>query len=46
VLSGDIAARGKSEEFGQARAFLDLLCAEFALGPERVVVVPGNHDIN
>jgi 3',5'-cyclic AMP phosphodiesterase CpdA len=46
VLSGDITERGKSGEFGQAREFLDLLCAEFGLEPERVVVVPGNHDIN
>lgn len=43
VVSGDIAERGKRPEFQQARAFVDEICRELELGPERVVVVPGNH---
>ena len=39
VISGDLTQRAKSEEFEQARAFLDTL-------PEPQIVVPGNHDIS
>jgi 3',5'-cyclic AMP phosphodiesterase CpdA len=46
VLSGDIAERGLWSEFQQALAFLDDLLAFTALPRDRVVVVPGNHDVN
>ncbi len=46
VVSGDIAERGKRPEFEQARAFADELCRALELEPERVVVVPGNHDVS
>jgi len=39
VISGDLTQRAKSEEFEQARAWLDTLP-----GPQ--IVVPGNHDIS
>lgn len=39
VISGDLTQRAKSEEFEQARAYLDTLP-----GPQ--IVVPGNHDIS
>lgn len=39
VVSGDLTQRAKSEEFEQARAWLDTLP-----GPQ--IVVPGNHDIS
>jgi len=39
VVSGDLTQRAKSEEFEEARAFLDSLP-----GPQ--IVVPGNHDIS
>ncbi|MFT3746410.1 MAG: metallophosphoesterase family protein [Pyrinomonadaceae bacterium] len=38
VVSGDLTQRAKSEEFKQARAFLDRL-------PRPQIVVPGNHDV-
>lgn len=38
VVSGDLTQRAKSEEFRDARAFLDTL-------PEPQIVVPGNHDV-
>ena len=38
VVSGDLTQRAKSEEFEQARAYLDTLP-----GPQ--IIVPGNHDI-
>jgi 3',5'-cyclic AMP phosphodiesterase CpdA len=46
ILSGDIAERGKSNEFEQAKEFLDQLCGALRLEADRVVVVPGNHDVN
>jgi 3',5'-cyclic AMP phosphodiesterase CpdA len=39
VVSGDLTQRARSEEFEEARAFLDTLP-----GPQ--IVVPGNHDIS
>ncbi len=38
VVSGDLTQRAKSEQFVEARAFLDVL-------PKPQIVVPGNHDI-
>ncbi|HUS07923.1 MAG TPA: metallophosphoesterase family protein [Bryobacteraceae bacterium] len=38
VVSGDLTQRAKSEEFREARRFLDRL-------PSPQVVVPGNHDV-
>ena len=38
VVSGDLTQRAKSEQFIEARAFLDEL-------PKPQIVVPGNHDI-
>lgn len=46
IVSGDIAESGMSAEFDQARAFLDAICRHADLKPDRVVVVPGNHDVN
>jgi 3',5'-cyclic AMP phosphodiesterase CpdA len=46
ILSGDIAERGKSREFEQAKEFVDQICGALRLGPEQFVVVPGNHDVN
>jgi predicted MPP superfamily phosphohydrolase len=46
VLSGDIAERGKRAEYADALRFVDHLCEELGLGRERVVVVPGNHDVS
>ena len=39
VVSGDLTQRARSEQFQQARAWLDTL-------PRPQVVVPGNHDIS
>lgn len=38
VVSGDLTQRAKSEEFKQARVFLDRL-------PTPQIIVPGNHDV-
>src|ERR1022692_5201642 len=46
IVSGDIAERGKRPEYEQARSFLDQVCRSTGLGRERVVVVPGNHDVS
>jgi 3',5'-cyclic AMP phosphodiesterase CpdA len=39
VVSGDLTQRAKSEQFEQARAYLDTL-------PLPQIIVPGNHDIS
>jgi 3',5'-cyclic AMP phosphodiesterase CpdA len=46
LISGDIAEQGLKKEYDQARAFIDQLCGFTELTPDRVVVVPGNHDVN
>ncbi|HWP45644.1 MAG TPA: metallophosphoesterase [Candidatus Limnocylindrales bacterium] len=38
VVSGDLTQRARTQEFKEARAFLDLL-------PPTQIIVPGNHDI-
>jgi 3',5'-cyclic AMP phosphodiesterase CpdA len=38
VVSGDLTQRARSEQFKQARRFLDAL-------PTPQIIVPGNHDI-
>jgi len=46
VFSGDIAEKGLRSEYVQARAFIDTLCDHAGLDYGRVVLVPGNHDVN
>lgn len=47
VFSGDIAAKGKVEEYEKAKIFLEHLCEVFNHFPwNNVAIVPGNHDVN
>ena len=46
VVSGDLTEWGMPAEFEHALEFLNRVLAEVALPRERVVIVPGNHDIN
>jgi tetratricopeptide (TPR) repeat protein len=45
-LTGDVADWGKAEEFEQGTRFLDELLATLQLPRSRLLVVPGNHDID
>src|SRR5215471_1355545 len=46
VVSGDLAEWGMGREFAEAERFLRQLIAHLDLAPERVAIVPGNHDVN
>ncbi|MGH8459743.1 MAG: metallophosphoesterase family protein, partial [Nevskiales bacterium] len=46
IASGDLAELGKKKEFDDVLEFFGLLTAALDLPRERVVIVPGNHDIN
>src|SRR5205823_8176794 len=47
IFSGDLAATGKATEFDAGRRnLLDRLTEVTGLGPDRVVLVPGNHDVD
>ena len=46
VVSGDLAEWGKRSEFDDADEFLQQLTDRLNLDRRRVVIVPGNHDIN
>jgi WD40 repeat protein/GTPase SAR1 family protein/predicted phosphodiesterase len=46
VISGDIANRSTEQEYETAFAMVDGLVKRFGLDASRVVVVPGNHDLN
>lgn len=46
VVSGDLAEWGLRREFEQAERFLQELTRHLGLPRRRVVVVPGNHDVN
>jgi predicted phosphohydrolase len=46
IISGDIANRATDDEYRAAFSMIDGLVKRFGLDPGRVVVVPGNHDVN
>jgi predicted phosphodiesterase len=47
VFTGDLAGTGEPDEFRQAtELLLDPLCERLELARDRVVLVPGNHDID
>jgi 3',5'-cyclic AMP phosphodiesterase CpdA len=46
AVTGDLAEWGKKGEFEDVLQFLHRLAAVLGLGRERVLLVPGNHDIN
>jgi len=46
VISGDIANHSTEEEYKAAFVLVDGLVKRFGLNAERVVIVPGNHDLN
>lgn len=45
-VTGDVAFSGKPAEYQAARAWLVDLARAVGLGPGRVFVVPGNHDVD
>lgn len=46
VVSGDLVEMGKKEEFADALEFLIKLAERTHISRDRIVIVPGNHDIN
>jgi len=46
VVTGDLAEWGMKKEFDEALVFIRGLMGHFELGAEKVVIIPGNHDIN
>jgi len=46
VLSGDIVDRGSVTGYAAAERFIVAVCDEFRVPRDRVVLVPGNHDID
>ncbi|MEP7122687.1 MAG: tetratricopeptide repeat protein [Byssovorax sp.] len=45
-VTGDIARSGAMEEYASARDWLLGVAGSVGLGPDRVFVVPGNHDVD
>lgn len=46
VASGDIGHSGAEDEYRSATAFFDRLLAETGLSKEKIVIIPGNHDVD
>lgn len=46
LLTGDLAFSGKHEEYLMVGDFLDKLLETTGVSPDRLLMVPGNHDIN
>jgi hypothetical protein len=46
IVSGDIAGRAAPAEYEAARRFLELVAKEFEIAPQRIILVPGNHDVS
>ena len=45
LIGGDIAGKGRKDEYEAAATWIDQLCDNFDLPPEMVFCVPGNHDV-
>ncbi|CDO33209.1 metallophosphoesterase family protein [Mycolicibacterium porcinum] len=45
VVTGDLTFMGTPEEYVEARKSLTRLLGLFDLGPDHLIVIPGNHDI-
>lgn len=45
VVTGDLTFMGSEEEFKEAKKNLSLLLGILNLGPDNLVIIPGNHDI-
>lgn len=46
IISGDLGYRAVREEFSEAKDCLESICGGIPISKERVVIVPGNHDVN
>ena len=46
VISGDIAHTGTKEEYAEALKFIDELTVKLKIDRRRIVLVPGNHDMD
>jgi 3',5'-cyclic AMP phosphodiesterase CpdA len=46
VVSGDVSFQCRPESFMRARVFLERLADQVGIPLERVVLTPGNHDVN
>ena len=46
ICTGDLAEWGMKKEFDQAFEFLGKIAEHLKLSRDRVIVIPGNHDIN
>lgn len=46
IISGDIGNFSLPEEYQAAELFLEQLCAKFRLEASKLIIVPGNHDLN
>src|SRR5712671_3229231 len=45
TASGDFVDQGQTENFAHAKRVVCFLAEELNLGPEKVIVCPGNHDV-
>lgn len=46
VFTGDLTEWGKKTEFEDLRGFVEGLCKHLELPHNRIIMIPGNHDIN
>lgn len=46
VITGDLAETGMKAEFDEVSGFFDLLARHLGIRRDKVIIVPGNHDIN
>ena len=46
IISGDIANKGILEEFTSAKKIINSIISELGISKEKVLIVPGDHDIN
>lgn len=46
IISGDLVNRCTGQGYSQAQTFLSKILKRFSLTPDKVLIVPGNHDVD
>ena len=46
IISGDIGNFSEKREYDAAQIFIEILWNKFSISKDRLVIIPGNHDLN
>jgi hypothetical protein len=46
IISGDVADRATPDDYAAACKLVNHIAGQFAVGPDKIILTPGNHDVN